>query len=1641
METIYDNPYTFTVTNADDFQAHFSSCPAPTNISATPSSRSATITCSGGNSPYNLRYAKSTTFDYDFESAPAWTTTDFSPCTTYDGDGLGTYSFNGWEFTNQGYTGACIAFQNGLSDVMTSHGGNAFGAMFNPASETVAANDWFILPELTINSGGYLRFWSKEINSSYGAETINIGVYGGNGSFSSTIATGVQISSTTWTQYSYNLSAYAGQTIRLAIQCTSLDVFGVLLDDIHVDGILWENTINNVSSPYNLTGLTPETQYVVQMQSNCGSAWIGTTFTTTAQAFYNVAASANPNSAGNVKFLVGDGGTSTNSYLPCYTLYNYNLTQQIYTPLEIGNVGTINSISFYNGGVTKTLTDLEFYMVHTEKNEFGSSTDWIPVTSNNLVFSGSNVEMTAGQWTIINLTTPFVYDGLSNLAIVTREHMQYSSGLRCRVFTPASGGYCSIYIYRDSEAYDQTNPSQYNGTRLTVKNQILVNPGGSLTRSFPEGATVTLVEELTNSDYHFENWTDNSSNAGNNEIYAISNLAGAHTVVANFAPSTHTLTASVNPANSGTISDGNNNISGATTYNDGTSVTLTPTPATGYDFVNWTVDGTTQTGNTYTVTMDQDHTVVANFQLQSFTVTVLAEEGGTATGGGNYNYGATATLTATPDECYDFSQWIDENGGIHAGFNPIEITVDHDITMTAQFTIKTYIISVSAGVGGNASGSNTYDCGESCTVTAEPAAGYTFDGWYESNSRVSTSTSYTFTVTAARTLEARFTQDTYSVSVSANPAAGGTVNGGGNTFTYGASCTVTAAANPGYTFTGWFEDNTRVSTSTSYTFTVTAAHTLEARFTQDTYSVSVSASPAAGGTVSGGGNTFTYGASCTVTATANPGYTFGGWYEDNSLVSSNANYTFTVTAAHTLEARFGADQTLTTYANPIEGGYVTITENQVSTIGAVEVGDASASGVQNVSSPYWTTSQYSFEECLYLASEIGVADAYITSISYYVRSSSSASSQTDDRIEVYMKNTDRTSFSSSSTDIEAVTANDKVFDGTWHLTNTTGWVTIVLDKPFHYTGSSLMIGINEMTQGASNINFKFTNTTTSMGGGFSCRSRYSNDTPLDPTSLTKLGTTINDRANVRLGFGTYHYGQSVTLTAHANDGYQFVNWTENSTEVETNDTYTVTMNADHTIYANFARLAKRFVTNGSWENGNNWSPTGAPDITEDVSIEAAATIPSGVVATANEITINGGSITIQDGGQLVHNNASNNMVTVTVENTIASYDDGGDNNHNKGYELVSFPVDNLTVNSNAITGLVTSDPYDFYRFDASNDPLEWIPMTSNNSISLLQGFIYASQEGTTISVTGPVMSSATPVNSASVAYVTANAPRFNGWALLGNPFVCNAYVSLGTGNGAGSETNFYKLNHTATYDEFVPFTNSDAVNPMGGVMFRVFNNDNIVYSRAEISGAKTGILNMDVTCVKDRATVTLDRARVRFGEGRNLEKLQFDTRHTKVYIPEGGNDFSVYYADGAGTIPVNFKAQDNGRYTLDFSTEDVGFNYLHLIDNMNGNDVDLLQTPYYAFDAKSTDFASRFTLVFATGNDNDDTFAFFNNGVWIINNDGDATLQVVDVLGHILSSETISGSCSKAINVAPGVYMLRLINGDKVKVQKIVVKR
>ena len=213
---------------------------------------------------------------------------------------------------------------------------------------------------------------------------------------------------------------------------------------------------------------------------------------------------------------------------------------------------------------------------------------------------------------------------------------------------------------------------------------------------------------------------------------------------------------------------------------------------------------------------------------------------------------------------------------------------------------------------------------------------------------------------------------------------------------------------------------------------------------------------------------------------------------------------------------------------------------------------------------------------------------------------------------------------------------------------------------------------------------------------------------------------------------------------------------------------------------------------------------------------------------------------------------------------------------------------------------------------------------------------------------------------------------------------------------------------------------------------------------AEMSNAP-GTLNINLAQVVTTrgAKGTTDNAIIRFGEGNTLGKFSFREGSSKIYIPMEGKDYAVVNAGNVGELPVNFKAEKNGSYTLSFGTENVEFSYLHLIDNLTGNDVDLVASPSYTFNAQTTDYASRFRLVFATGSSADgDSFAFINGmgNLSIFGIEGTATVQVMDVTGRVILSDTFSGSYEKNLNVATGVYMIRLIQGENVKVQKMVVR-
>ena len=264
-----------------------------------------------------------------------------------------------------------------------------------------------------------------------------------------------------------------------------------------------------------------------------------------------------------------------------------------------------------------------------------------------------------------------------------------------------------------------------------------------------------------------------------------------------------------------------------------------------------------------------------------------------------------------------YSYYVTTNyyGGESDASNTVNVVIDG---------IQTFDVTVSADPanGGTVSGGGSYNSGQSCTVHATANTGYTFVNWTENGTQVSTNANYTFTVNANRNLVAHFQAQSYNITVSADPTAGGTVSGGG-TYNYGQSCTLTAVANTGYTFVNWTKNGTQVSTNATYTFTVTESAAYVAHFQIQSYTITVTADPEEGGSVSGGGS-FNHGQSCTVSATANTGYNFVNWTENGNPVSNEADYTFTVEGNRNLVANFSIGSfVVTAITDPENGGRIT----------------------------------------------------------------------------------------------------------------------------------------------------------------------------------------------------------------------------------------------------------------------------------------------------------------------------------------------------------------------------------------------------------------------------------------------------------------------------------------------------------------------------------------------------------------------------------------------------------------------------------------------------------------------------------------------------------------------------------------------
>ena len=378
---------------------------------------------------------------------------------------------------------------------------------------------------------------------------------------------------------------------------------------------------------------------------------------------------------------------------------------------------------------------------------------------------------------------------------------------------------------------------------------------------------------------------------------------------------------------------------------------------------------------------------------------------------------------------------------------------------------------------------------------------------------------------------------------------------------------------------------------------------------------------------------------------------------------------------------------------------------------------------------------------------------------------------------------------------------------------------------------------------------------------------------------------------------------------------------------------------------------------------------------------------------------------------------------------------------NNGWYLIASPMPGNTLVSNVSNLITSNSAYDLYYFDQTggDNGAEWKNYKAHyndatnpfNALANGKGYLYANSA--TVSL---VFSGVPYTGNGQITLSKDNNARLGQWNLIGNPFNTNA--TLGT-------KPFYIMNDGGT-EIIAADNNHSVIAPMQGVFVEANNDGEIVTFTSSAKGTDNEasiVLNL-----AQNGSTPIDRVIVRLGKGEALSKLQIRDGNTKVYIPQDGKDYAVVNVGtdvarnvSTNEIPINFKAAENGTYTISVNTDKVEMDYLHLIDNLTGADIDLLATSFYAFNAKTTDYASRFKLVFMPKEDGTSTssatFGYYADGRLVISSiKGVQTLQVIDMLGHVVLSENVTGSYDKQLNLAPGVYMVRLNE----RTQKIVMK-
>ncbi len=452
---------------------------------------------------------------------------------------------------------------------------------------------------------------------------------------------------------------------------------------------------------------------------------------------------------------------------------------------------------------------------------------------------------------------------------------------------------------------------------------------------------------------------------------------------------------------------------------------------------------------------------------------------------------------------------------------------------------------------------------------------------------------------------------------------------------------------------------------------------------------------------------------------------------------------------------------------------------------------------------------------------------------------------------------------------------------------------------------------------------------------------------------------------------------------------------------------------------------KRFVTAGSWDNAANWEPAGVPGADENVYIEAAAVIPAGYIAVCDHADINGGSVTVADGGQLV----CNSDFPVTVQkNVTAGRWNGISGLHN---------VWNLSP--------LTSDvAYDLFGYDEEH--AQWLNQKAGddaagfNNLRYFTGYIYRRAASATINLATHNYNGNWSFNY----FASCSDDALRGFNLAGNPCTHDIYFGTGIVVRSGSiAPGFYTLNADGTWRAH---TTADPIHVAEAFLIQVttdnavlyFENTNAAPAQSKAAPAATLAFAVKGGGHEDVAYAMMGDMGLMGSMG--LRKMP----HLNAEAPSLSIDgYAIAtLGDTAQAFSLTLIAQP-GEYSIGLMglMGDMGnVGYCHLVDKVAGRDIDLLRDSSYTFTVAAGSASGRFLVKLsptADGVIRTSRFARWDGDRLVVS--GEGTLEAYDVMGRKISEFGIRNSetsINKSTFPGTGVYILRL-GGES---QKIVIR-